>query len=96
MIREPIAPAAGGRDLGFSSAAAAAERCLSAKEAHWMADDGRPDLSPAVAHLRVELEHTMKRYNNALMWIDMAKAVGENRAQAPKDCNCFEEHITNG
>jgi hypothetical protein len=39
-----------------------------------MVDDGRPDVSPAVAHLRVELEHTMKRYNNALMWIDMAKA----------------------
>jgi|GEM_PF-5309180 len=56
----------------------------------------KDDPTEFVPHLRVAFEHTMKRYNNALMWIDMAKAVVEYRAKASKDCNCFKEHITNG
>jgi hypothetical protein len=34
-----------------------------------------------VPHLRVAFEHTMKRYNGALMWIDIGKSVAQYRAQ---------------
>lgn len=56
----------------------------------------KDDTTGFVPHLRVAFEHTMKRYTNALMWIDMAKAVAEHRAQASNDSHRLGGHITNG
>lgn len=57
---------------------------------------GQPKSDPTelVPHLRRAFEYTMKRYNNGLMWIDIAKTVAEHRIQSSRDSHRTEAHIT--